>query len=269
MLILGLTGSIATGKSSVSTILAQAPFSLPIIDADVLARQVVAPETPGYAQIVAHFLPTTPDLLLPPSDPAAPAGAAPLNRAALGRRVFGDSAERQRDRAILNAIVHPAVRREIVKAVLGAYLRGAWAVVLDVPLLFESGLDLLCGTVIVVAIRDPEVQIKRLMERDQHLSRAEAEDRVRSQSDVRAKAKRCLARGAGRGEVIWNDRGKEELRLEIEEIMAKVKKASPTWWNWLLLLCPPMAALVGLWNYFRAFLAHREWKKHELQAKAN
>src|ERR1700761_731224 len=69
MLLLGLTGSIATGKSTVSQILSSPPHNLPIIDADVLARQVVEPGTAGYRAIVSYFGPKTPDLLLPPEDP--------------------------------------------------------------------------------------------------------------------------------------------------------------------------------------------------------
>ncbi|KAF7113747.1 hypothetical protein CNMCM5793_004802 [Aspergillus hiratsukae] len=155
MLIIGLTGSIATGKSTVSSLLSSPPYSVPIIDADLLARQVVEPGTPAYKAIVAYFGPSTPDLLLPPStsenDPSGSSSASPrpLNRPALGRRVFGTTPDRKRDRQILNKIVHPAVRWEIYKALLYYYVRGEWAVVLDVPLLFESGMDLICGTVVV------------------------------------------------------------------------------------------------------------------------
>ncbi|PBP16029.1 dephospho-CoA kinase [Diplocarpon rosae] len=271
MLLLGLTGSIATGKSTVSSILAAPPYSLPIIDADVLARRVVEPGSPAYAKILAHFQPTTPDLLLPVPDNAAAADrrrGAPLNRPALGRRVFGDSEERRRDRGVLNGIVHPAVRREMYKQLLKCYLKGHWAVVLDVPLLFESGLDVLCGTVMVVAVRDPEIQMKRLMERDAHLTREDAENRVGSQGDVREKARRCEARGGGRGVVVWNDEGQEELRGEIERVMKEVSRASPRWWAWLLLLCPPWAGLAGLWSYWRGLVINKKWKEGELQAKS-
>ncbi|KAF7171335.1 hypothetical protein CNMCM5623_003745 [Aspergillus felis] len=155
MLIIGLTGSIATGKSTVSTLLSSPPYSLPIIDADLLARQVVEPGTPAYKAIVNYFGPSTPDLLLPASDDDPTGSHRPLNRPALGRRVFGTSEERKRDRMILNKIVHPAVRWEIYKALMYYYVHGHWAVVLDVPLLFESGMDLICGTVVVVGVRDP------------------------------------------------------------------------------------------------------------------
>ena len=270
MLLLGLTGSIATGKSTVSSILSKPPYSLPIIDADVLARKVVEPGTSGYNQILGHFLSTTPDLLLKKSDtPDADfSKGAPLNRPALGRRVFGDSAERRKDRAVLNGIVHPAVRLEMYKQLLKSYLTGCWAVILDVPLLFESGLDTLCGTVLVVAVRDPVIQKKRLRERDPHLTEEDAENRVKSQGDVREKARRCEARGPGSGVVVWNDGGKEDLKKELERVMGEIRRASPRWWAWLLLLCPPLAGLAGLWSYYRGQAINRKWRDQELQAKA-
>jgi dephospho-CoA kinase len=270
MLLLGLTGSIATGKSTVSSILSSPPYSLPIIDADILARKVVEPGTPGYKAILAHFQSTTPDLLLPfPDDPKYDRSkGAPLNRPALGRRVFGDSEERKRDRGVLNGIVHPAVRREMYKSLLGAYLRGCWAVVLDVPLLFESGLDTLCGTVMVVAVSDPAIQMKRLRERDPHLSAEDAENRVKSQGDIRDKARRCEERGKGNGLVVWNDGDKAALKAELERVMREVSRSSPRWWVWLLLLCPPLAGLAGIWNYWRNWVINRRWREGELKAKA-
>ncbi|KAI7371452.1 hypothetical protein KC336_g20786, partial [Hortaea werneckii] len=107
--------SIATGKSTVSQILSSSPYNLPIVDADKVARQVVEPGTAGYNQIVAHFGPSTPDLLVAPSpENGGEAGqngkGRPLNRPALGRRVFGEG--KDEDRKALNKIVHPAVRRE-------------------------------------------------------------------------------------------------------------------------------------------------------------
>ncbi|KAL3417354.1 dephospho-CoA kinase [Phlyctema vagabunda] len=272
MLLLGLTGSIATGKSTVSSILSSPPYSLPIIDADVLARKVVEPGTAGYNKIVAHFSSTTPDLLLPVSSEIPENGASgkgrPLNRPALGKRVFGDSEERKKDRAVLNGIVHPAVRWEMYRSLLTCYLKGHWAVILDVPLLFESGIDAICGTVLVVAVRDPAIQMKRLRERDPHLSAEDAENRVKSQGDVREKAKRAEARGEGAGVVVWNDGGKDELKLEIDRVMKEVSRNSPRWWAWLLLLCPPLAGMAGIWSYYRGQVINKQWKEHELQVKA-
>ncbi|GCB18140.1 dephospho-CoA kinase CAB5 [Aspergillus awamori] len=273
MLIIGLTGSIATGKSTVSSILSAAPYSLPIIDTDLIARKVVEPGTPGYKAIVNYFGPTTPDLLLPASNPNGTSDSdsnRPLNRPALGRRVFGTTEARKRDRAILNKIVHPAVRREVYKALLYYYVRGHWAVVLDVPLLFESGMDLLCGTVMVVGVSDPTVQMERLRKRDAHLSAEDAENRVRSQGDVKGKVERAEYRGvkSARGVVVWNDGDKGELEGEVQRAMRLVRKSTPQWWAWMLWLVPPVGVAVAMWNLGVNFWLKRGWEKREREVKA-
>ena len=81
MLLIGLTGSIATGKSTVSSLLQQPPYSLPVIDADLLARKVVEPGTRGYRKIVNYFGPTTPDLLQEDPDGKFKEHGAPLRLA--------------------------------------------------------------------------------------------------------------------------------------------------------------------------------------------
>ncbi|KAH8674078.1 dephospho-CoA kinase [Xylariales sp. PMI_506] len=272
MLLIGLTGSIATGKSTVSSILSGAPYSLPIIDADILARKVVEPGTAGYNAIVTYFGPTTPDLLVPPSDSMPENGpdkkGRPLNRPALGKRVFGNSEERKRDRVVLNGIVHPAVHKAMYRALIWYYLTGHWAVVLDVPLLFEGGLDRMCGVVMVVAVRDPEVQMQRLMERDPHLSREDAQNRVQSQGDVRLKARRCEARGKGKGVVVWNDGSKAELKANIDTAILEIQKSSPGWWNWLQLLFPPLAVASGAWAVWQNGRISKAWNEQELREKA-
>ena len=75
---------------------------------------------------------------------------------------------------------------------------------LDVPLLFESGWERYCGTILVVGVSDPAIQIQRLRDRDSHLTEEDARNRVMSQGDVREKAERCLRRGPGNGVVVWN-----------------------------------------------------------------
>ncbi|KAF2269428.1 CoaE-domain-containing protein [Lojkania enalia] len=263
MLLLGLTGSIATGKSTVSALLSRSPYSLPIIDADLIARQVVEPGTPGYHAIVRYFGSTTPDLLLPDAGPKG----RPLNRPALGRRVFGQGEEREKDRKVLNGIVHPAVRKEMYKRMVWAYLKGHWAVVLDVPLLFESGWERYCGTILVVGVSDPVIQMKRLMERDPHLSEEDAKNRVLSQGDVREKAQRCLRRGPGRGVVVWNDKDKEHLENEVERVMRDVRKGSPKWWSFLLWVCPPLAVMSGLLSWWKMRKVQLEWEEEKKKEK--
>lgn len=271
MLIIGLTGSIATGKSTVSSILSEPPHSLKIIDADLLARQVVAPGTSGYSSIVAHFSPSTPDLLLPASDSLPEEGVdgkgRPLDRAALGRRVFGNDEERTRDRKVLNGIVHPAVRRAMVKAVLGAYAAGEWGVVLDVPLLFESGLDVFCGVVVVVGVRDGEVQLQRLLARDQALggtmTEEEARHRVASQGNVEGKVERVGVRGKGWGDVVWNDGDKNELRAEVNRVMASIRSRSPAWWETVMWALPPLALGMAAWGMYWGTAAKRKYDTKE------
>ena len=270
MRVIGLTGSIATGKSTCSQTLSSPPYSLPLIDADLLARKAVEPGTWGYRRIVSTFGPTTPDLLLPASDPQnegkenGPTGnGRSLNRPALGRRVFGNTEERVKDRKKLNAIVHPAVRFLMARAMLYYYLRGNWAVLLDIPLLFESGLDIFCSTVIVVAVSDPKIQMERLRARDPHLSPEDAENRVKSQVDVREKAARCEQRNngnkdAGKGYVLYNDGSKEDLKLQIADTMRKIRSGSPRWWSLLLLVCPPLVGGVASWEVLWNWYARRK-----------
>ncbi|KAI4090276.1 MAG: hypothetical protein LQ344_004824 [Seirophora lacunosa] len=270
MLLLALTGSLATGKSTVSSILSSPPHSLPVIDADVLARKVVEPGTRAYNLIITHFSPTTPDLLLP-SPPSSnnntsPSAPRPLNRAALGRRVFGTSPSRRRDRAALNNIVHPAVRFAMAKAILWHYLRGAWCVVLDVPLLYDSGLDVFAPVVLMVACR-PATQMARLRARDPHLSAEEAADRVASQGGVEEKVRRTEARGRGRGVVVWNEGGKEELRGKVAEVVEEVGRGRRGWWWVLSWIVVPVGVGWGVWEVGRGWWGRRRWERERAREK--
>ena len=154
------------------------------------------------------------------------------------------------------------------KLVLGYYVRGHWAVVLDIPLLFESGLDVFCGVVVVVAVRDPGVQMRRLRERDPGLGDEEARDRVGSQWDVRDKARRAEERGVGWGWVVWNDGGREELEREVGGVMAGVQRGSPRWWAKLLLAVPVLGLGVGVWGLVWNWWAKRRWEGEKRREKA-
>ena len=154
------------------------------------------------------------------------------------------------------------------RAWLYYYLTGHHAVVLDVPLLFESGWDRYCGTVLVVAVSDPEVQMRRLMERDPHLSAKDAKNRVLSQGDVRVKALRALARGPGRGVVVWNDGDKDDLKKEIARAMAIIQKGTPRWWAWLCLLCPPIGVASAVWTLWKNRQAMKTWERQQGTEKA-
>lgn len=156
----GLTGGIASGKSTVSEILRE--LGAVVIDADALAREVVQKGTPGLVAVVAEF---GPDLLTSDGD---------LDRAAMGALVFNDESARRR----LEAIVHPLVFERIVDLEMRAP-EGA-LVVHDIPLLAESGRADTFDAVIVVEA-PAEVQVER-MTRDRHWTQAEALARIAAQA---------------------------------------------------------------------------------------
>jgi len=164
---IGLTGGIASGKSTVGRLLAER--GLPVLDADVYAREALATGSPGAravaerygAQVVAEGA----------GEPGEPLPA--LDRAALGRIVFSDAAELR----WLEQLVHPLVRQRFAAEL--ERLRQAPAVVLMIPLLFEAGLDTLCSEIWLVDC-DEDQQLQRLMDRDQ-LSEADARARLAAQ----------------------------------------------------------------------------------------
>jgi dephospho-CoA kinase len=144
MLRIGLTGGIATGKSVVAGMFAD--LGVPVIDTDVIAREVVAPGQPALDEIVAAF---GPELLHPDGT---------LDRAALRARVFARPAERHR----LEAILHPRIR---TRALAQAARAGGPYQVFVVPLLVESGFDQLVDEVVVVDC-PPAEQKRRVLHRD-------------------------------------------------------------------------------------------------------
>ncbi|KAF3986623.1 hypothetical protein FT663_04344 [Candidozyma haemuli var. vulneris] len=172
MLVIGLTGGIASGKSTVSKEFAE--NGIPIIDADVIARQVVEPGRKAYEQVVAAFGEDVPGLVNPADSS--------LNRPALGKAVFGKPEKLK----VLNKIVHGAVKKEMAWQLVKAYTGGHKMVILDVPLLFESGIHSVCGATVTV-FTEKEVQLKRLLERNPELTEEDARNRIESQlsNDVR------------------------------------------------------------------------------------
>jgi dephospho-CoA kinase len=177
---IGLTGGIATGKSSVARLLAER-HGLPVLDADHFAREALAPGSPGARAVLERYgervrpgaegLPVGEELSGSPG-PTNDAGVA-IDRAALGRIVFADAAER----SWLEALVHPIVRQRFTAEL--ERLAAAPVVVLMIPLLLEAGLEELCSEVWLVDC-DEAQQLGRLIGRDQ-LSAAEAQARIAAQ----------------------------------------------------------------------------------------
>jgi dephospho-CoA kinase len=200
--VIGLTGGIGTGKSTVARLLADA--GAVVIDADAIVHELQAPGSPMLAEIAAAFGPDVLDAR----------GA--LDRARIADRVFRDAAERER----LNAIVHPRVGAEMARRSAAARSAGAPLIVMDIPLLFESrprdrdaarrGND---ATVLVYAPR--ETQIERTVARD-GCTREEAERRVAAQMPI--DDKRALA-----DYVIDNGGALADTERQVRELVATLR----------------------------------------------
>ncbi|KAJ8364590.1 hypothetical protein SKAU_G00134210 [Synaphobranchus kaupii] len=197
MFLVGLTGGIASGKSTVSSSLRD--LGCPIIDADVVARQVVEPNSPAYVRIVQHF---GSEILLENGE---------IDRQKLGQIVFSSTEKRR----MLNSITHPEIHKAMLRQILFYFLRGYRYVVLDVPLLFETRrlTRFLNHTVVVYC--DPATQLSRLMQRD-GLTQEQAEQRIASQMPMNEK--RGLA-----NHVIENSGSREDTHRQVLRLHTKLE----------------------------------------------
>ena len=195
---IGLTGGIASGKSSVGRWLAQQ--GLPVLDADQFAREALAPGRPATNSVIQRY-----------GAKVKAEGGAAIDRAALGQIVFQDPAERQ----WLEQLIHPIVRERFDQA-LSLHAK-APAVVLMIPLLFEAGLESLCSEIWLVDC-DESQQLERLITRD-GLSAEAAQARIDAQwplSRKRGLADHVIANqdqpGAWRAQAVGllNPTGKEK-----------------------------------------------------------
>ncbi|WP_260285388.1 dephospho-CoA kinase [Peribacillus aracenensis] len=159
--IIGITGGIASGKSTVSLYLQELGFT--IVDADLASRAVVEPGEEAYHQVVKAF---GEDILLPDGN---------IDRVKLGSIIFND----QEKRLLLNGIVHPAVRKWMRLKTEEALSSGEETVFMDIPLLFESKLTFMVEKTLLIYV-DEQVQLQRLMNRN-GLSETEALARINSQ----------------------------------------------------------------------------------------
>lgn len=192
--VLGLTGGIASGKSTVSNMIKRLGFV--VIDADVVAREVVEVAEPAYRQIVKEF---GTEILHKDQT---------INREKLGSIIFHDDEKRKK----LNRIVHPAVRKRMNDLKKQYIENKERVIVLDIPLLFESKLTHLVEKVILVYV-DQDVQKKRLLQRND-LTVEEANARIASQMPLKDKIR--LADG-----VINNNGSIDETYAQLKEILAK------------------------------------------------
>ncbi|MCK8060612.1 MULTISPECIES: dephospho-CoA kinase [unclassified Fusibacter] len=196
MKIIGLTGGIASGKSTASRYLEHC--GIPIIDADLIAREVVQPGKPALKKIVDSF---SEDILLPTGE---------LNRKKLGQIVFSDPVKLKE----LNQIVHPSIRSAITQRIVHFEDdRSCKAVIIDAALLIETGLHEMVDDVWLMVV-DKRVQLDRLISRN-NLSEEDAQKMIVTQLTLEEKKK--LARV-----YIDNNRGLADLYHQLDELVITI-----------------------------------------------
>jgi dephospho-CoA kinase len=194
--LVGLTGGIASGKSTVAAVLRRLGAS--IINADELAREVVQPKEDAWKEIIATF---GPDILQKDDT---------LDRKKLRKIVF----ENTEARKTLETIIHPRVRALAEKRISELAAAGSSVIVYEVPLLFENQIHLWLRPVILIAC-DSETQKKRLVERD-HLTDTEAQQHLDAQMSLAEKRK--LA-----DYVIENNGTPDQLEQQVHEVLKKIQ----------------------------------------------
>lgn len=194
--VIGLTGGIATGKTTVSSLFRQA--GIPVIDADLVARQVQAPDSIGLTRLTKAF---GPQILLPTGQ---------LNRAALGKIIFNSTQSRQK----LNEIMQPLIWDELWQQVAHFKRQNLPLVVIDVPLLFEQHYNEQCDYVVVV-YTDKATQLARLMARD---------NSTREEALARIDAQLPLAKKAALADRVINNNGQEsELHQQVAQLISDLQ----------------------------------------------
>ncbi|NLJ85013.1 MAG: dephospho-CoA kinase [Firmicutes bacterium] len=199
MLVVGLTGGIASGKSTVAKMFVEKGYR--VLDSDVFARDVVQPGTEGWQEIRAAF-----------GDECLLADGS-LNRTLLADIIFNDA----NARAKLNNIVHPKVLALIDQGIHEARLQGEPLVVVDVPLLYEIGFEDEVDVVVVVSVKS-QLQMERLQARD-GLTLEEAQSRIDAQMPLSVKASRADF-------VIDNSGSLENTQMQVNRLVDKLLEES-------------------------------------------
>lgn len=191
--VLGVTGSIATGKSTVVNVFKD--HQIPVVDGDVVAREVVEPGTAGLNAVVKKF---GDDILLATGD---------LDRKKLGDLVFSQPEERLK----LNQTIKPFIRKEILRQI-EELKKNHPLVIADIPLLYEAHYEKELDAVAVVYVT-PEIQLARLMQRNNY-SKAEALNRINSQWSIDEKKQKA--------DIVFDNRGTiEETKQQVEDWLKK------------------------------------------------
>ncbi|KRM98665.1 dephospho-CoA kinase [Lactobacillus taiwanensis DSM 21401] len=192
---LGLTGGIASGKSTADDFFKKK--NIPIIDSDLIAHKIMEVGQAGYQAVVDYFG----SKILTDNQT--------INRRKLGEIVFNDQAKLKK----LNSLTHPLVHQEIKRQMEQYRLNQEKLVVIDVPLLFESGFESLCDGVLVISI-SPELQLKRLMKRN-NFTEKEALSRINNQMPLSEKEKRATYVVANTGTI-------NDLEKRLSDLLQKI-----------------------------------------------
>jgi dephospho-CoA kinase len=222
MLILGLTGGIATGKSSASEYFRSQ--GLPIVDADRLAHLVVEPGQPAYYQILKHFGHLN----------ILETNSRSINRKRLGELVFTNEQMRKQ----LNKCTHRYIRREALKQIINAFFQLKPMVIWDVPLLFEVGLHRYLTHTLVISC-DPTIQLDRLKQRDEILDNQQALQRINAQMDLNEKCRRARY-------VIDNSGTRDVLHKELGEFLVTIQPSQINTLTWFIVLFIPISVTYGI-----------------------
>ena len=197
MIVAGLTGGIATGKSLVAAMLRDE--GIPVFDADQTARDIVEPGKPAWDEIVKLF------------GEGVLAADRTLDRAKLGAIVFSDPAKRK----ALEAITHPKIREEIAKNILDVAMKGGDLAVVDAALMIETGWSKDFAGLIVVDV-PAEVQLARVVARDK-MSADDAKKRIAAQMPLAEKRTHATW-------MITNGGTKDETRAQVKALAEKLKQ---------------------------------------------
>jgi len=197
MKILGLTGGIASGKSTVSTWFKDQ--GLPVLDADFVYKELTKPGQVLYNRLVETF---TSQILLEDDT---------INWPRLSQKVFSDEGFRNK----LNQLTHPIVKEELLSRIASLKQQGVGLVIVSVPLLFEAGFDQFCDATICVDV-PRSVQIERLMARDR-LTKEQAVVRIDSQMPLSKKKKLATY-------VLDNGKDREKTKMQLERLLATIKE---------------------------------------------
>uniref|UniRef100_A0A0N5BX58 Dephospho-CoA kinase domain-containing protein n=1 Tax=Strongyloides papillosus TaxID=174720 RepID=A0A0N5BX58_STREA len=221
MFLVGLTGGIATGKSTISEYMKS--LNIPVVDADVIAREIVKNGTSVHKKLresfdSSFFNPETGE----------------LNREKMAEYVFRDIGARK----LLNSITHPPIKRRIILEIIKAFFKGHQFLILDIPLLFESGMAKFVQKIVVVSC-DGETQANRLMKRD-NITRSEAANKINAQMPLRLKRERA--------NFIVDNNGNVEETLEIvDELISRLRK------SWLGLIIKLIIGIISILIVYKVY----------------